>query len=586
MTALQHLLDEERPERPSSDVDAPEISATDIAVIGMAGRYPGSPDLDSLWDNVIARRDVIRDLDDAALRALAVPASLLSRSDLVRAGGQLEDVDCFDADQFGIDLAELALMDPQHRIFLEIVESALQNAGLGVRDPAVVVGVFAAAGPNRHHLEELLPLLRHIDTSWDTLLPTGIGADHMVSRVAYKLGLDGPAMAVAATCAGSLAAVCTAATALIDLQCDVAVAGGVHLTSPRYLRRGPGTTSADGRCRALSADADGAGMSSGAGVVVLKRHQDAVDDGDPVLAVIRGYAMTNDGAARAGFAAPGIAGQQAAVDQAQAAAQVGPGEIGAVFCHALGTPLGDAIEVGALRRVWASADRPARTALVAPKTHLGNLDVASGIAALHLAILAARAGTVPGNLHFSTPGALLELDGSGLTAQAGDAAWPSDLRRLAGVSSFGVGGTNVHLVIEASAQPTDEESAAAVLDEPVPLLLSTRTAADLRLFAGRLAEHLERHRPALPAVSRTLLTGRRVHACTHVVWSRSVDEAVAQLRAVANDPVPALDHTLPTMPAQSAGPQRVPLPAHPYRRIRIPGPTSVLQPLIDAGGAA
>ncbi|MEJ7648078.1 MAG: beta-ketoacyl synthase N-terminal-like domain-containing protein [Nakamurella sp.] len=584
MTSLLHHLDEERPESPSSDVGAPEISATDIAVIGMAGRYPGSPDLDSLWDNVIARRDVIRDLDDTALRALAVPASLLSRSDLVRAGGQLEDVDCFDADQFGIDLDELALMDPQHRVFLEIVESALQNAGLGVRDPASVVGVFAAAGPNRHHHEALLPQLQRIDASWDTLLPTGIGADHMVSRVAYKLGLDGPAMAVAATCAGSLAAVCTAATALIDLQCDVAVAGGVHLTSPRYLRRGPGTTSADGRCRALSADADGAGMSSGAGVVVLKRHQDAVDDGDPVLAVIRGYAMTNDGAARAGFAAPGIAGQQAAVDQAQAAAQVGPAEIGAVFCHALGTPLGDAIEVGALRRVWASAARPARTALVAPKTHLGNLDVASGIAALHLAILAARAGTVPGNLHFSTPGALLELDGSGLTAQAGDAAWPSDRRRLAGVSSFGVGGTNVHLVIEASAQPADEESA-AVLDEPLPLLLSTRTAADLRLFAGRLAEHLERHRPALTAVSDTLLTGRRVHACTHVVWSRSVDEAVTQLQAVANDPAPALDHALPT-PLQSAGTMRVPLPAHPFRRIRIPGPASVLQPLIDAGGAA
>lgn len=583
MTSRPHEDNDDHQQIDPRWIEATGISATDIAVIGMAGRYPGACDLDVLWDNVISGRDVVRDLDDAALRALSVPESLLARTDLVRAGGQLEDADCFDADRFGIDPAELPLMDPQHRIFLEIVESALQHAGLGVRDSTAVIGVFGAAGPNRQHLEEMLPLLRHIDASWDTLLPSGIGADHMVSRVAYRLGLDGPAIAVAATCAGSLAAVCTAATSLIDLQCDVAVAGGVHLTSPRYLRRGPGSISIDGRCRALSAHADGAGMSSGAGAVVLKRLQDALADGDPVLAVIRGYAMTNDGANRAGFGAPGITGQQAAVNQAHATAQVSPDEIGAVFCHALGTPLGDAIEVAALRRVWAAGDRPARTALIAPKTHLGNLDVASGIAALQLAILASRAGTVPGNLHFSTPSHLLELDGTGLTAQAANIPWPRDLRRLAGVSSFGVGGTNVHLVIEAP-QRQVEDPTTDLLDEPAPLLLSARSTAELVQLAGPLADHLERHRPALAGVSATLLTGRRVEALRHVVWPRSTGEAVVQLRALAADPSPAVDHPLPPSPLRAAAPPRVSLPVPPLRRIRVPGPISVLQPMIDAGG--
>lgn len=213
--------------------------------------------------------------------------------------------------------------------------------------------------------------------------------------------------------------------------------------------------------------------------------------------------------------------------------------------------------------------------------HLGNLDVASGIAALQLAILSAGAGTVPGNLHFSTPSTLLELDGSGLTAQAGSAAWPAEHRRLAGVSSFGVGGTNVHLVIEAPARPDADRETQRVLDAPVPLLLSTSTAADLRLFADRLADHLERHRPPLAAVSFTLLTGRRIRACTHVVLAGSLADAVRQLRALGADPSPATDHPVPPLPAGSAATQRVPLPAQPFSRVRIPGPAAVLQPAGD-----
>lgn len=571
----QAMLFSESPESPAEDTQGIEsadaATGEEIAIIGMAGRLPGAGSVDAFWWNLCAGVDAIHDYDETELRALGVGPGLLADPAHVKSGGRIEHVEDFDAELFGFDDAEAARTDPQHRLFLECAWEALEDAGCDPERFEGTVGVFASASVNRYLLFHLLgnPAVGAADPDdWEGRLVAHQLADHLPGQVAYRLGLTGPALSVQAACASSLAAVCQAAQSLADYRCDVALAGGVSVTWPRYRHSASTLVSPDGRCRAFAADAQGSGFSSGAGVVVLKRLADAEADGDLVHAVIPGWAMTNDGAARAGFAVPGVAGSAAAVGEALADAGVHPADVGLVEAHGSGTLLGDAIEVEALTRAFRSSGdrRVAACALGAVKTQVGHLDAASGVTGLIKAALAVRDGRIPGNLHFGAPNPEIDFAAGPFRVPVKTEEWAATARRVAGVNALGLGGTNVHVIV---AQPPEREASPSSPSSPADqgprtwrLALTAHTPAALRAVAERLRAHLAEHPELhLDDVEHTLAVGRRRLACRTIVACTSRDEALR----VLNSPVTEL--RVAPWPEGTSG-RIVRLPAYPFQRRR------------------
>ncbi|HEY0697126.1 MAG TPA: type I polyketide synthase, partial [Micromonospora sp.] len=382
----------------------------------------------------------------------------------------------------------------------------------------------------RHHLlgnPALLPA-GALAEDWDDLLVGGTG-DYLPARVAYALGLTGPAVAVRTACSSSLVAVCQAAQSLLDYRCDVAVAGGAAVVSTRqagYRHRVGGTLAEDGVCRPFDAEATGQVFGNGAGAVVLKRLADAHADGDRVHAVLPGWAVNNDGAARAGLLLPGVSGQAAVVAEALAATGWTPADLGYVEAHGSGTPLGDAIEVSALNEVYAGAAPPGSVALGSVKTNIGHLDAGAGVAGLIKAVLAVRHGVIPPNLHFTRAHPEVDLAGGPFYVPTKVRDWPQADRRIAGVSSFGMGGTNAHVLVE-QAPPVEPD------DTPDPgghlLPVSARDPRALRAALTRLRHHLATTTPVLADVARTLALGRRAFPCRAAVACATVADAVATL---------------------------------------------------------
>ncbi|MFC4857840.1 beta-ketoacyl synthase N-terminal-like domain-containing protein [Actinophytocola glycyrrhizae] len=556
-----------------------DYTGDEIAVVGMAGRFPGAPDVPALWRALLDGVDAMHDHTDAELRELGLSAELIADPALVRGHGRLAGVGDFDAGFFGVPDDEAAATDPQQRLFLEQSWVALQDAGVDpVRDRRTV-GVFAGASANRYFLFRLTDGDPAAD--WETRLATRWSPDYLPAQVAYRLGLTGPALAVQTACSSSLVAVCTAAQSLLDFRCDLALAGGVSVTEPRFRHTEGGLVSPDGRCRAFDAAGQGSGFGSGAGVVVLARLADALEHGDQVYAVLRGWAVNNDGAARAGFAAPGLTGQTGVVTEALAGAGIDPGTIGMVEAHGSGTRVGDALEVTALTRAFRAAGdtRTEACGLGSVKTNLGNLDAAAGVAGLVKAVLAVREGVVPASLHHREPVQEAKLPDSPFFVPVKTVDWPGDSRpRRAGVSSFGLGGTNAHVIVE-QAPPTAPRPPAA---GPFPLAVSARTPAALRELAAALADRLDDpDPPRLDDVARTLATGRAPEPHRAVVPCTDHATAVAGLRRLAAgeevpaDGVPALarewadgaDVDLAPL-AAPAGTRVVSLPHHPLRPVR------------------
>ncbi|RJL21438.1 beta-ketoacyl synthase N-terminal-like domain-containing protein [Bailinhaonella thermotolerans] len=553
-----------------------------IAVVGMAGRFPGAPDVAALWRNLLGGVDAVHDHTPAELRELGVGERLIADPAHVPAHGRLEGVADFDAEFFGVPDAEAVRMDPQQRLFLEQAWAALEDAG---HDPAArdgIVGVFAGSSLNRYFLFRQFGNPSATD-DWESLLLPGSAADYLPAQVAYRLGLTGPAIATQTACSSSLVAVCTAAQSLLDYRCDLALAGGVSVTEPRFRHTPGGLVSPDGRCRAFDAAGQGAAYGSGVAVLALKRLEDAQEDGDQVLAVLRGWAVGNDGAARAGFAAPGLDGQAAVVAEALASAEASPADIGYVEAHGSGTLAGDAIEVAALARAFGDGLAPGSCALGSLKTNLGNLDAAAGAASLIKAVLAVRHGIVPANLHFRTPNPEIDFASSPFFVPVENHPFPAG-PRLAGVSSFGLGGTNAHVIVENA----PEEAPRAGADGGWHALpVSARTPEALREALTRLADHLAAQvaagaPPRPDDVARTL-AGRRAFARRAAVLCRDVAEAVPLLRAAAGAAPP--DHPAGA-PAElvarasawvsgadvewpgTPGARRVSLPAYPFQRRR------------------
>ncbi|MFL5381223.1 MAG: type I polyketide synthase, partial [Longimicrobiaceae bacterium] len=493
-----------------------------VAVIGMAGRFPGAADVERFWENLRAGVHSITFFD--AEEGESDPS-------YVRAAGVLEGIDRFDAAFFGFSPRDAEMLDPQQRLFLETAWEALENAGHVPGSEREAVAVYAGSSPSEY-------LALHLLTRPDVVASAGHFAMELLnertflpSRAAYKLDLRGPAVNVQTACSTGLVAVHLACQALAAGECDLAVAGGVRVGLGRGHRYTPGgIVSPDGYCRAFDARAAGTVGGSGIGVVVLRRLADALADGDPVRAVILGSAINNDGAQKVGFTAPSVEAQAEVVEEALAMAGVDPETVGYVEAHGSGTELGDPVEVAALTRAFGEVRRKGYCALGSVKTNVGHLDAAAGVAGFVKAVLALEHGEVPPTLHFTEPNPQIDFAGSPFFVNTELLPWPGGgtLPRRAGVSSLGIGGTNVHVVLEEA--PAPKPSAPVRAWQLLPL--SARTPAALEAATDRLAAHLRAHpEQELADVAWTLQTGRKAFAHRRTLVAR--DGAGAE-RALAS----------------------------------------------------
>jgi acyl transferase domain-containing protein len=530
-----------------------------IAIVGMACRFPGAADPAAFWRNLAAGVESIRFFSEDELRAAGVSPEVMRNPGYVPAHGWLAGVDCFDAEFFGISPREAETIDPQHRLFLECAWEAIEHAGHNPDTVGERFGVIASAGLNTYLLANVMPRKDVATAANFYSLFIGNDKDFLPTRVSYKLNLRGPSLNVNTACSSSLVAVHVACQMLWSYQCDGALAGGVSLQVPqvRGYQYQPGAiASADGHCRAFDAAAGGTVTGSGAGVVVLKRLSDAQAAGDTIHAVIRGTAINNDGAAKAGYTAPGVEGQAAVIAEAMALAGVTPDSISYVEAHGTGTPLGDPIEISALTQAFGADVAPGRCRLGAVKTNIGHLDTAAGVAGLIKTTLALEHEAIPATLHFTQPNPKIDFAATPFAVVAEKASWPrAAAPRRAGVSSFGIGGTNAHVIVEeAPAAPARPSR-----DVPRLFVLSARTRTALDRAGQRLASHLGSSPDRPDDVAWTLGEGRKAFAHGAFAVAGSLDELKATLtsgRAVSGErpgTAPAIAFLFPGQGAQQTG---------------------------------
>ncbi len=508
-----------------------------IAIVGLAGRFPGSPSLESFWQNLREGREHIARFSEEDLLAAGVSPDELADPRYVRARGTLAGVELFDPGFFGFTPREAELLDPQHRLFLETAWQALENAGCDPDRFAGRAAVYGGAGAGTYLLHNLLPHRELLEKAGVLQVMLMNAGDFLTTRVSYKLNLKGPSVLVQTACSTSLVAVHLACQSLLSGESDLALAGGVSIDVPQtagYLYEESSVMSPDGHCRAFDEQAAGTVSGSGVGIVVLKRLADALAHGDTVHAVILGSAVNNDGSARVGFTAPGIEGQAEVIAEALMMAGVEAETIGYVEAHGSGTQLGDPIEVAALTQAFRGAtERSGFCALGSVKTNLGHCNAAAGVAGLLKTVLSLEHREIPPSLWLERPNPQIDFAASPFFVNTRLTPWAEGgSPRRAGVSSFGLGGTNAHLVLEEAPlrEPSAPPSRAAQL-----LVLSARTPAALEDAAARLAEHLrglpEGDVAAFADLAWTLQTGRRAFEHRRIAVARSAAEGAAALGA-------------------------------------------------------
>lgn len=425
----------------------------DIAIIGLACRLPGAASPTELWELLSAGRSAISRFDAQALDAAGTAPALRQQPNFVPAAGVLPDIELFDAGFFGIPAPEAAVLDPQHRVFLECVWEALEDAGCPLVDGARDIGVYAGASLNAYLIRNLACDPAFLSTPAGFMSLIGNEKDYLATRVAYKFNLHGPAITVQTACSSSLVAVHLAMQSLVLGECDIAVAGGVSVKVPQtagYLHQDGMPFASDGQCRPFDAAGTGTVFGSGAGVVVLKPLEAAQRDGDHVYAVIRASACNNDGNRKVGFTAPSVDGQADVIRRALALAEVEPGQVSYIEAHGTATPMGDPIEVAALQEAYEAGPRAAPCALGSIKSNLGHVETAAGVSGLiKVALMLQHRRLVP-SLGFEQSNPHIAFDGSRLRVQTLAQHWPAlpGKLRCAGLSSFGMGGTNVHMVLQ------------------------------------------------------------------------------------------------------------------------------------------
>jgi amino acid adenylation domain-containing protein len=521
-----------------------ETGVDGIAVVGLSARLPGAPNARQFWRNLLEGVDSISHFSRDELED-AFSSEIRNSPDYVPARSILEDVDKFEPELFGMYSREAALTDPQQRVFLECCWEALEDAGY---DPATFKGLIGVVAGNSFNTY----LLRHVCGDQGGIdqftsdyqvgsYPELLGAlpDFLATRVCYKLNLRGPGINVQSACSTSLLAISQACEALLMFQSDMMLAGGVSITFPQkrgYVATEGAMVSPDGRCRPFDAKAGGTVFGSGAGVVLLKRLSDAIRDGDHIYGVIRGFGINNDGSGKAGFTAPSVEGQAGVIVQAHAMAGISARRIGYVECHGTATPLGDPIEFAGLQQAFSeSTDERGFCVLGSAKANVGHLDAAAGVTGVIKALLTLQEQKIPPLLHYTSPNPHIDLGPSPFKINRETVPWPrTDEPRMAGVSAFGVGGTNVHLVIE---------EAPAARRQPSPrgtqlIVLSSRTPTALERMSHNLAQRLtEEPGLDLADVAWTLQQGRRRFAHRRVLVAPDTPAAIAALRGESPDKV-------------------------------------------------
>ena len=503
-----------------------------IAVVGMAGRFPGASTLDQYWRNVRDGVESIRRLDIEALIAGGVEADVARAPNFVPASALLAGIDLWDAGFFGFSPRDAAILDPQHRIFLECAWEALEHAGHRPDLFDGAIGVFAGSGVNAYLWQNLMShpdLVRSV--GFFLLRHTGNDKDFLATRVSYCFDLTGPSVNIQTACSTSLVAIHSACQSLLQGECEMALAGGVTLELPQsmgYSWEEGGILSPDGHCRPFDAGAQGTVFGSAAGVVALRRLGDALADGDTVHAVIRGSAINNDGALKVGYLAPSVEGQARAIAVALAMAEVPPETVTYVETHGTGTPVGDPIEVAALTRAFRSeTGAKGYCALGSVKANIGHTDTAAGVAGFIKAVLALEHGVIPPMLHFTRPNPIIDFPASPFYVSAQALAWKrASSPRRAAVNSLGVGGTNAHVVLEEA--PVQEASGPSRAWQVLPI--SGRSVSVVLRRSTDLAHHLEEQASTpLEDVAGTLALGRKAYRHRRAIVASTTDEAIEAL---------------------------------------------------------
>lgn len=525
-----------------AQVTKPIPAEGDIAIVGMAAHLPGAADINEYWNNLAAGVESIQPISREDLLAAGEDPVRMTQPNYVAAAAKLAGVGDFDAEFFGFSPKEAAILDPQHRHFLEVAWEALENAGHPPEAFPGSIGVYAGCGMGSYFYFNLCSNRDLVDqTGLFLLRHTGNDKDFLSTRVSHVLDLKGPSINVQTACSTSLVAVHFGVQALLRGECDMALCGGVTIELPQgrgYLYTEGEILSPDGHCHAFDHRAQGTVFGSGAGCVVLRRASDAIRDGDHIWAIIKGSAINNDGAAKAGYLAPSVDGQARCIAQAQAVAGVTAETISYVECHGTGTYLGDPIEIAALTEAFReTSDTVASCRVGSVKTNIGHLDTAAGVASLIKVALALHHRQIPATLGYDAPNPAIDFDTSPFRVNDRLRDWQGDTLR-AGVNSLGVGGTNAHAVLESAPNPAASDPS----DWPFqPLVISARSRTALNASATRLADHL-RARPDQPLadVAFTLKQGRRAFEKRRVLVAETHAQAADLLSGA--DPHQVFDH--------------------------------------------
>ncbi|WP_431356833.1 beta-ketoacyl synthase N-terminal-like domain-containing protein [Komarekiella delphini-convector] len=535
-----------------------EYNNSEIAIIAVAGRFPGAKDIESFWQNIHDGVESISRFTDEELLESGVSPDLLSNSNYVKANPVVSDIELFDANFFAYSAKEAELIDPQQRLFLELAWEATEKAGYDPQTYNGLIGVYAGVGMNHYLIKNIYSNHQLLETVDPLQLIVSNEKDFLPTRVAYKLNLTGPAVNVQTACSTSLVAVHQACQSLFNGECDMALAGGVSLGIPQktgYLYQPEMILSPDGHCRSFDAKAQGTVAGSGAGIVVLKRLKDAIADRDHIHAIIKGSAINNDGAMKVGYTAPSVSGQAAVIGEAQAIAGVDAETISYIEAHGTATPLGDPIEIAALTQAFRqTTDKKGFCAIGSLKSNLGHLDTAAGVAGLIKTVLALQNQMLPPSLHYQTPNPKIDFANSPFYVNTTLTEWKTNnTPRRAGVSSFGMGGTNAHVILEEvvpvnsqqstvnskqstvnSKQSTVNSKQSTVNSKYFLLCLSAKTANALEQATTNLITHLKEHPELnLGDVAYTLNSGRRGFNYRRMLICQDLEDAVEALSSLA-----------------------------------------------------
>ena len=499
-----------------------------IAVVGMACRFPGSPDIDAYWKNLSDGRCCVSEFENG-------PSNRNNPSgNYVPVAGVLQDIDQFDADFFDVSPMEAEWMDPQHRLLMEEVWTALESSGHTDGDSLETAGVFAGLSVNTYLTQYLMPMSGGVlSDAVDLNVLFSNEKDFAATRIAHRLNMCGPVMAVQTACSTGLVVVHQAIQSLLMGECNMAVAAASSVRVPHengYVYREGSILSRTGQCRAFDKDADGCIPGSGVAAVVLKRLDDAIEDGDTIHAVILGSAVNNDGNRKIGYAAPSVQGQAEVIRMAQDVAGVAPSDVSYVEMHGTGTKIGDPVEFSALKLAFDGGKDMSQTCWVGSvKPNIGHLDVAAGLAGLIKVALSLQNKKIPPSINFSEINPEIDIEQTGFSINDKLRRWkPENDNFVAGVSSFGVGGTNAHVILAAAPKAVRGKS-----DDDKIFAFPFSAPSEERLLdtLGVVAEYLEEHpNVAICDIANTLQNGRRHQSCRMVILSDSCDGLLSQIR--------------------------------------------------------